>query len=70
MYMVPTRNVWIQHTLNTYTYHHVKCCINLCPFNCSLRLSPEEKKTQPLAGFIFRVKNLGTHGLPAVPFDG
>ncbi|XP_078344887.1 regucalcin-like isoform X2 [Oculina patagonica] len=36
----------------------------------SLRLTPEEKKAQPLAGSIFRVKNLGTHGLPAVPFDG
>lgn len=36
----------------------------------SLRLSPEEKKAQPLAGSIFRVKNLGTHGFPAIPFDG
>jgi len=33
-------------------------------------LSAEEKKAQPLAGSIFRVKNLGTHGFPAVPFDG
>lgn len=36
----------------------------------SLRLSPEEKKTQPLAGSVFRIKNLGTHGSPAKAFDG
>ncbi|XP_031571874.1 regucalcin-like [Actinia tenebrosa] len=34
------------------------------------RLSPEEKKQQPLAGSIFKVKNLGTGGLPSIPYDG
>ena len=34
------------------------------------RLSAEEKAAQPLAGSIFRVKNLGTQGLPGVAFNG
>ncbi|KAL9958792.1 hypothetical protein ACROYT_G035853 [Oculina patagonica] len=34
------------------------------------RLSPEEKQQQPLAGSLFRVKNLGTRGIQAVPFNG
>lgn len=36
----------------------------------SLRLSPEERKAQPLAGSVFRIKNLGTRGLPAIAFNG
>lgn len=36
----------------------------------SARLTPEEKQQQPLAGSIFRVKNLGTTGSPAVAFHG
>lgn len=36
----------------------------------SLRLSSEERKAQPLAGSVLRVKNLGTHGFPAVAFNG
>lgn len=38
--------------------------------NFSARLTPEEKQQQPLAGSIFRVKNLGTTGSPAVAFHG
>ncbi|CAH3017168.1 unnamed protein product [Porites evermanni] len=34
------------------------------------RLSPEERLQQPLAGSIFRIKNFGTGGLPAVAFNG
>ena len=39
-------------------------------FIFSSRLSLEERKAQPLAGSVLRVKNLGTHGFPAVAFDG
>ncbi|EDO43634.1 predicted protein [Nematostella vectensis] len=34
------------------------------------RLSQEEKDAQPLAGSVFRVKNLGAKGLPSIPFNG
>ncbi|KAK3732820.1 hypothetical protein QZH41_017719 [Actinostola sp. cb2023] len=33
-------------------------------------LSPEEKKSQPLAGSVFKIKNLGTSGLPLTPYCG
>ncbi|XP_067018847.1 regucalcin-like [Acropora muricata] len=36
----------------------------------SARLTEEEKQEQPLAGSIFRIRNLGTNGLPPVAFNG
>ncbi|XP_068687858.1 regucalcin-like [Montipora capricornis] len=36
----------------------------------SARLTAEEKQEQPLAGSIFRIKNLGTNGSPSVSFNG
>ncbi|KAK2552407.1 Regucalcin [Acropora cervicornis] len=36
----------------------------------SARLTDEEKQEQPLAGSIFRIRNLGTNGLPPVAFNG
>ncbi|CAH3173214.1 unnamed protein product [Porites lobata] len=36
----------------------------------SFRLSTEERKAQPLAGSVFTIRNLGTHGFPSAVFDG
>lgn len=53
-----------------YNNDHEQLSENLIFYFSRKRLSPEEKKQQPLAGSIFKVKNLGTRGLPSIPYDG